>query len=74
MADLNGFDANQVEPRGDFEPIPEGKYLAVITDSEMKPTKARNGHFLELTFQIQEGEQNSNALWDAYSADVGLFT
>ena len=33
MADLNGFDANQVEPTGDFEPIPAGKYLAVITDS-----------------------------------------
>ena len=33
MADLSGFDANQVEPNGDFEPIPAGKYLAVITES-----------------------------------------
>ena len=25
MADLSGFDANQVEPSTDFEPIPTGK-------------------------------------------------
>ena len=48
MADLSGFDANQVEPTGDFEPIPAGKYLAVITDSEMKPTKSGTGSLLQL--------------------------
>jgi hypothetical protein len=50
MADLRGFDANQVEPSSDFEPVPAGKYLAVITESEMKPTKAGTGHYLQLTF------------------------
>ena len=39
MADLRGFDANQVEPATAFDPIPAGKYLAVITESEMKPTR-----------------------------------
>src|SRR3990172_3284342 len=39
MANLNGFNANNVDPATDFEPIPAGKYLAVITESEMKPTK-----------------------------------
>jgi hypothetical protein len=34
MANLNGFDANQVEPTGDFDPVPAGKYLAVFADSE----------------------------------------
>ena len=38
MANLNGFDANQVEPTASFDPIPAGKYLAAITESEMKPT------------------------------------
>jgi hypothetical protein len=47
MADLSGFDANQVEPTGDFDPIPAGKYLAVITDSEMKPNKAGTGSLLD---------------------------
>ncbi len=31
MADLRGFDANKVEPATPFEPIPAGKYLAMIT-------------------------------------------
>ena len=31
MANLNGFDATTVEPVNDFEPIPAGKYDAVIT-------------------------------------------
>ena len=33
MADLGRFDANQVEPSSDFEPIPAGKYLAVTPSS-----------------------------------------
>lgn len=69
MADLNSFDANQVEPSSSFDPIPAGKYLAVITDSEMKPTKAGTGHYLELTFQIQEGEYNNRLLWARLNLD-----
>ena len=34
MANLNGFDANQVEPFSEFEPIPAGKYLAIRGKSE----------------------------------------
>lgn len=56
MADLTGFDANNVEPSQPFEPIPAGKYTAVIIESGYKPTKSGNGSFLELTFQITEGE------------------
>jgi len=63
MADLNGFDARTVEPTADFEPIPAGKYLAAITDSEMKPTKAGTGSYLELTFTILEGEYKNRVLW-----------
>lgn len=63
MADLRGFDANQVEPSTDFDPIPAGKYLAVVTESEMKPNKAGTGHFLQLTFQIVEGQFKNRLLW-----------
>lgn len=63
MADLNGFDANQVEPTGNFEPIPAGKYVAVITGSEMKQTKAGTGQYLQLTFQVIEGEYQNRLLW-----------
>ena len=63
MATLNGFNANNVDPATDFEPIPADKYVAVITDSEMKPTKSGSGSFLELTFQVIEGEYKNRLLW-----------
>ena len=69
MANLNGFNANQVEPAADFEPIPAGKYVAVVTASEMKPTKSGNGNFLELTFQVIEGEFKNRLLWARLNLD-----
>ena len=63
MANLNGFNANNVEPATDFEPIPAGKYLSVITNSEMKPTKTGSGTYLELTFQVLEGQYKNRLLW-----------
>lgn len=63
MANLNGFNAAAVEPSKDFEPIPAGKYLAVITESEMKPTKSGSGNYLQLTFQIIEGEHKNRMVW-----------
>jgi hypothetical protein len=69
MADLHGFDANQVEPSSDFEPIPAGKYLALITESEMKANKAGTGHYLQLTFQIIEGLYKNRLLWARLNLD-----
>lgn len=63
MADLNGFNANQVEPTTEFEAIPAGKYLAMITESEMKPTKSGSGSYLQLTFQILEGDYKGRFVW-----------
>lgn len=63
MAGLNGFNANQVEPSQAFDPIPAGKYLAVITESEMKPTKNGSGQYLQLTFQILDGPYKGRFLW-----------
>lgn len=69
MANLNGFDANNVEPSDDLEPIPAGKYVAVITDSEMKPTKSGAGSYLQLTFQIIEGEYANRLFWVRLNLD-----
>lgn len=69
MADLRGFDANQVEPSSDFEPIPAGKYLAVITESEMKANKANTGHYLQLTFQVTDGPYKGRNLWARLNLD-----
>jgi len=69
MADLHGFDANQVEPTTSFEAIPAGKYLAVITDSEMKPNKAGTGSYLQLAFQILDGPYKGRFLWARLNLD-----
>jgi len=69
MVSLNGFNANEVEPATEFDPVPAGKYLAVITASEIKPTKAGTGSYLELTFQVIEGQHKNRLLWARLNLD-----
>lgn len=57
------FDSAGVEPRAAFDAIPAGKYVAVITASEEKPTKKGDGSYLQLTFQVIEGEYENRKLW-----------
>jgi len=56
MVDLTGFDASQFEPLPPSGPVPPGKYVAVITASDLKSNRAGNGRYLELVFTITEGE------------------
>jgi hypothetical protein len=67
--DLNGFDAESVEPRSAFEAIPAGEYEAIIAESEEKPTKAGNGHYLQLVVQIVDGEHKGRKLWARLNLD-----
>jgi hypothetical protein len=69
MANLNGFNAHEVDPSVGFDPIPAGKYLAIITGSQMKPTKSGVGTYLELTFQVLEGEFKGRLLWARLNLD-----
>lgn len=62
MANLDGFDANTVEPTS-FDPIPAGDYVAVIIESQMKATKASTGSYLQLEFEIIEGEYKGRHPW-----------
>lgn len=54
MANLS-FNAATVEPSTPFEVLPKGKYLAMIVASELKPTKQKNGEYLQLTVEILDG-------------------
>ena len=62
MSTIN-FNANEVEPSTGYDPIPAGKYQAVITESEMKPTRTGNGQYLQLEFEIIEGEYKNRKVW-----------
>lgn len=64
MADLGGFDANEWEPNGSFEAIPEGWYPVVITESDMVDTKAGDGRYLKLKLQIIDGPFSGRTLFD----------
>ena len=63
MAQLN-FDASQVDPSQPFEAIPSDKYVVEITHSELKPTKAGNGSYLEIEYTVLEGEYQGRKVWD----------
>lgn len=63
MPNLNGFDANTVEPvSSNFDPIPAGKYLAMIVDSQEK--SSQKGHkYLSLEIEVIDGEFKGRKLW-----------
>ena len=58
-----GFDATNVAPMQNFDPIPAGDYVAVITDSDIKQTRAGTGHYLALTFEVTEGPAKGRKVW-----------
>ena len=63
MANIEGFDASQVEPTKGFELIPPDEYEACIAKSEEKLTKAGDGHYHSLQFEIQKGEAKGRRLF-----------
>ena len=64
MPSLNGFNANDVDPNVGFEPVPAGKYLAVIVDSRTKQTKNGAGEYLQLEFEIVDGPYKGRKVWE----------
>jgi hypothetical protein len=58
------FNANDVPPQTPFEPVPNGKYRAHIVDSEVKPTKDGRGKYLQLEWEILDGEYKGRKIWD----------
>jgi hypothetical protein len=66
MASLN-FDASQVEPSTGKDPIPAGKYVAAIVESAMKPTKSGNGQYLELVYQVIDGDHKGRKVWSRHN-------
>ena len=64
MATIN-FNVSEVAPAQEFKPLPEGRYEAVITDSDVKATRAGNGSYIQLEFEVVSGEHRGRRLWAA---------
>jgi hypothetical protein len=64
MARIN-FNATIVEPLGEFEPLPAGEYTVLITASEFKETKKKDGEYLQFTYKVvDEGEHKGAPVFD----------
>jgi hypothetical protein len=64
MADLGfQFKSEEVEG-GSFEPLPEGEYVCMFTESEEKPTKAGTGAFIEMKMEVVEGNHQNRVLFE----------
>lgn len=61
--DLGNFDAMTVEPSEDMSPIPAGEYKAIIIDSIEKETKKKTGSYINLTFQVIDGEYKGRCIF-----------
>lgn len=69
MALLNGFNAEEHDELTDFSPLPQGDYLAIATDSDMKSTKAGTGEYLEIAWEVIDGEFKGRRLWSRLNLD-----
>src|SRR5574337_455411 len=67
------FLGNYVDPNApaaqDFAPVPSGEYPAIITDSDMKPTKKNDGQYPELTYQIIDSPYKGRLVWGRLNLD-----
>jgi len=62
MPNLQGFDANAVEPVPSFDPIPAGQYVAMIVASEEK-TSQKGFRYVVLEFEVLDGPYKGRKLW-----------
>lgn len=64
MGNLYGYDATDIPPADDFEPLPDGLFPVVIIESEMRPTHAGDGRYLYLVEEVIDGPYTGRRLWD----------
>ncbi len=62
--DLDGFNADEIEPQKAFDLLPPGKYKVVISGSEEKQTKKGDGSYLRLTLTVIDGDHEGRKLFD----------
>jgi hypothetical protein len=72
MPEIN-FDSTTIEPIGSFELLPVGEYLVIISGSEYKKTKPKDGRvvseYLSLTFTVVDGESKGRKLFASLHID-----
>ena len=62
--DLSGFDANEQPEQEEFKAMPEGDYVVLAVDSEMKANREGAGQHLHFTFEVIDGQYKGRKLFD----------
>lgn len=58
------FDASTVEiTGGQYDPLPAGWYTAKITDADLKTTKAGNGQYIAVRYDITGPTHQGRVVW-----------
>lgn len=69
MATLN-IDLSNIESTGfSSEPLPAGNYPCVAVASQLKSTKAGNGRYLEVEFDVIDGPHKGRKLWSRFNIE-----
>jgi hypothetical protein len=63
MAKL-GFNAASIEPSTPMDVLPKGKYLCMAVASELKPTRNNTGEYLQITFEVLEGNHKGRKIFE----------
>ena len=70
MAHLrDDFQSDQYADMRRNEPIPKGSYIAHIIASDYIPNKSKNGHLLQLTHEILQGEYKGHQIYTNLNLD-----
>ena len=61
---VEAFDTAKEEGSPDFEPIPKGQYVAIVTDAKVGPLKSGKGQAVQLTWKIEGGQYANRLIFD----------
>ena len=69
MADLNGFNANDVPPSSPsrtYELLPDGRYEVIATASDLREARNGVGTYVQMEFEVVAGDHRGRRLWDRF--------
>jgi len=73
MAQLNEMPNFEEVKEGSFEPLAEGDYIVMVTDSDIKDTKkkiagdAKRGEYIQVRFQVVEGAKAGQTILNFFN-------
>jgi hypothetical protein len=69
MANIGNFNAHEVDPAQEYQPLPPNDYIVQIVRSEWKQNSKQNGHYVELEMDVLDGEHTGKKVFDRLNLD-----